>query len=127
MKLLKSGELSEREIQKMVIAWADLQPELKGRVIHIPNEGKRSIVGGFLAKKEGLRPGVSDLLIPIARGGYIGMWIELKSKSGKVSDVQRSFMADMETLGYMTTVCRSFDRAVHVISSYMRQKPTITK
>lgn len=57
-------KLSEAQIQRAVFAELRLReqeyPQLR-YVIHVPNEGKRSAIGGKLAKDGGLRPGVLDM------------------------------------------------------------------
>lgn len=116
--LLKSGELSEKAIQKTVIAWVQAQPKLRGKVIHIPNEGKRSSAYGKSLKDQGMRPGVSDLFVTMCRRGFGGAWIELKTLDGKVSEAQQQFLDEMKQENYFTVVCRSIDDAIKVISWY---------
>ena len=65
---MQNTELTE---QQAVMEWAEYQtgryPELK-LLYHIPNEGKRSVVNGANLKKAGLKKGVPDLCLPVARG-----------------------------------------------------------
>lgn len=116
--LLKSGELSEKVIHKTVIDWVMLNPLLKRVVIHIPNEGERKSYYGKLLQQYGMRAGVSDLFIGLARHGFHGAWIELKSKDGKLSKEQRAFIEDMRQQGYYADACYSIDEAINKIKWY---------
>ena len=64
-------------------------PELR-LLYHIPNEGKRSIRAGARLKAQGLKRGVPDNHLPVARGGYIGLYIELKRRDKRKSRVTHS-------------------------------------
>lgn len=120
-KLLVNGELSETEIQRQIIEWCNHIPELRNMVIHIPNEGKRTISMGRKLRQIGLRPGVADLFIPIPRHGYNGVWVEIKSKHGVLRENQREFLSDMEKQGYLTFISRSLEDFMQKINAYMKQ------
>ena len=118
LKLLKSGDIPEESIHKTVIEWVRLHDKIKGLVIHYPNEGRRTERFGRLLKDMGLRAGVSDLFIAMGNHGFFGAWIELKSKHGHVSVLQKQFLKDMDEQNYFTSVCWSIDEAIHTISWY---------
>lgn len=113
-----NGELAETSMQKLVMQWVRAQAHLSPYVIHIPNEGKRSLQSAAILKAMGMRSGVSDLFIALPRGCYHGAWIELKTSKGRISENQKEFFADMQTAGYYTAVCRSFDEAIDCIRDY---------
>jgi len=117
-KYLKSGELSEEAIHKAIMDWVRLKPTIKKLVMHFPNEGKRTPSFGRLMKEMGMRAGVSDLFISMARHGYHGAWIELKTKQGVVSPAQVEFLEDMRQQGYYTVICRSIEDGIKVIERY---------
>ncbi len=123
MKVLKSGNISEKSIHKTVIDWARSHPYLNKLVIHIPNEGKRTERYGKLLKDMGMRAGVADLLITIARHGFHGAWIELKSLDGVLSSHQKEFLDDMSKQGYFTAVCWSIEEAIKTIDWYCFKPP----
>lgn len=118
LKLLKSGNISEDSIHKTVIHRVKLHPLLSKVIIHIPNEGKRTGRYGNHLKALGMREGVFDLQVLMARRGYIGAWIELKSKDGRLSQAQRAFQKDMQEQNYFTAVCYSIEEAIEVIEWY---------
>ncbi len=118
LTLLKSGDISEECIQKTVMHRIKLHPLLSKVIIHIPNEGKRSPRYGKLLKDMGMRKGVFDLLITMGRHDYIGAWIELKSKHGKLTEEQMVFQNDMRAQNYFTAVCYSIEEAIQTIEWY---------
>ena len=71
--------------QRNIFEWAGLMrrahPELQ-LLYHVPNEGKRTWRTGARLKSEGLKPGVPDICLPVARGKYHGLYVELKLVAG---------------------------------------------
>jgi hypothetical protein len=114
--------MSERDEQVALIEWRDRfaphYPAL-GRLFAIPNGGKRDVVTAARLKAEGVTAGVPDLCLPVARLGYHGLWIEMKTDGGRVSKEQRRLLAQLEADGYMTGVCYSWPEAARVIARYL--------
>lgn len=114
---------TEDEEQAYIVSWARIHesryPELK-LLYHIPNEGKRSNREGARMKSLGLRRGVSDLCLPVARCGFHGLYIELKAQDGKATAEQNEFIRDMLGQGYYARVCFGADEAVTVIEDYLK-------
>lgn len=110
-------------------------PELKW-LHHIPNGGSRgddaksrAIRGGQM-KAQGVRTGVADVCLPVRRGGWSGLYIEMKKPSekpvkaaskGGVSDDQAEFGAFVQSQGFGWCVCYSWEEAAHIIEQYMEQ------
>ena len=86
-------------------------------VIHVANERTCSPQYGALLKRMGVTPGVSDLFIPRAIKGYHGAWIELKTKTGKLSISQMDFLAKMNAEGYFAHCCYGSVDAIGVIAN----------
>lgn len=70
-------------------------------------------------KSEGVLAGVSDIMLPVARNGFHGLYIELKAKGGKLSDAQRWWLSETTKQGYMATVCFGWEHAKNVITEYL--------
>lgn len=109
--------------QQTLVAWAKRHeeewPELR-MLYHIPNEGKRSRKNGARLKAEGLKSGVPDICLPVARGGHHGLYIELKRrKDSKVTKEQLEWIADLVAQGYVAAVCRGCDEAISLITRYL--------
>lgn len=109
---------SEDSIQIALMEWIALHPSISPYIIHIPNEGKRSISFGRKLKKMGMRSGVYDLFIAMPKHGYNGMWLELKSKKGKLTKNQIEFCKDMGKQNYFPYVVYSLDDAINIIKYY---------
>lgn len=113
----------ESNEQQALVAWAKRHeeewPELR-MLYHIPNEGKRSRKTGARMKAEGLKSGVPDICLPVARGGHHGLYIELKRrKDSKVTKEQLEWIADLVAQGYVAAVCRGCDEAISLITRYL--------
>lgn len=87
---------------------------------HIPNEGKRSRVTGARLVAEGLKRGVPDICLPVARGGCHGLYIELKrERSGRPTAEQTEWMDALMRQGYAVSLCHGWERAAGVIEEYL--------
>lgn len=89
----------------------------------VPNGGGRSKVEAAIMQGEGVTPGVSDLILLVARGGYNGLCIEMKTeaKSSKQSENQEAWQKLVEAQGYKYVVCRSLEQFRSVINEYLKQ------
>lgn len=91
------------------------------KIIHIPNEAKRSAAYGAKMKRLGLRKGFPDLFFPTARKGYHGLFIELKRDvSSKATKEQLDWIAYLNGQGYYATVCYGADAAIREIEKYFK-------
>lgn len=88
---------------------------------HVPNEGKRSMATGGRLRAEGLKKGVPDICLPVPRGIWHGMYIELKRQcGGKTSPEQREWIDALNAQGYRACVCRGWEAAAREIEKYLR-------
>ena len=67
------------------------------RHFHVPNEGKRSIWLHNRMKRMGLKSGCPDIIIEYPKGKIL--YIELKTKKGRLSDSQKLWAVQSESLG----------------------------
>jgi hypothetical protein len=109
---------SEDQIQSAIVKECRLRGGDLSLILHIPNEGKRSVIMGSLLKKLGLLPGVADLFLPVARTGWHGLWLELKSHGKKPTSVQAAFLDRMQSEGYATYWCDNVSDAMLTILRY---------
>lgn len=94
-------------------------PEL-ALMFHPANEGKRSASAAGKLKAEGLKRGVPDLWLPVARGGYHGLVIEMKRpKHEKPTADQEWWIKQLREQGYRATWCQGQDEAWKVIKDYL--------
>ena len=120
------GDLTESQEQQLLFEWAALSagrwPEL-ALMYHIPNGGSRSKSEAGRFRAEGVKAGVPDICLPVAREGYHGLYIELKRvKGGRVSTAQQGWIAALRDQGYYACVCKGWDDAAHVIKKYLENK-----
>ena len=114
----------ESDEQQALFSWTRLMegkhPELK-LLYAIPNGGLRNMPEAVRFTKEGVRRGVPDMCLPVARGKYHGLYIELKRiRGGKVSPEQEEWIERLNRQGYRAAVCRGFDEAKKTIEEYMK-------
>lgn len=110
----------EHRIQCACVNWFRLQyPTHASALFAVPNGGRRDRVSGAKLKAEGVLPGVSDLILLIARGGYHALLIEMKTEKGKQSPAQRDWQREMESRGYRYIVCHSFDEFMEEVNDYL--------
>ncbi len=111
--------------QSVVMRWSYLQfgrwPELK-LLYHIPNGGSRNRIEAAHLKEQGVKPGVPDLHLPVSRGGYHGLWIEMKYGKNKTTANQDDWIADLKKQGHSVHVCYSCEDAIAVITEYLNLK-----
>jgi hypothetical protein len=118
----KPARRSEHDEQCIVIARAEaLKPAVPalGRLYAIPNGGHRSKATAAKLKAEGVKAGVSDLFLSVARGGFHGLYVEMKAQGGRTSEEQRKWIDESRSEGYRAEVCVGADAAWQVICEYL--------
>jgi len=119
--------MTELQHQQMVIKWSQ-QPSIRHKypclklLFHVPNERKCSNVEGRLLKLAGVKSGVPDLVLPVARGSYHGLYIELKTPEGKPTDNQEWWLRELNKEGYCAVVCYGWEEAVKCLEWYLQLK-----
>lgn len=113
---------SEASEQVALFDWIDCciprEPRLE-LAFHVPNGGLRAKgVAGEL-KAMGVRPGVPDILLPVAARGYIGLAIELKVGSNTTSDVQARWLDLLGCYGWYAQPCWGWVNAAQRICWYL--------
>jgi hypothetical protein len=100
-------------------------PELRW-LYSVPNGGARSATTAALMRAEGVRRGVPDLVLPVARGGHFGLYVEMK-RPGRHSTTreQREWIAGLIEQGYRAVVCVGWDAAREEIVRYLDQPRTV--
>jgi hypothetical protein len=94
-------------------------------LIAIPNGGARNAATGAMLKREGVRPGVWDLFLPVPCGGQHGLWTEVKVPSkrhrarGGLTEKQEAFGKKMRELGYATSVVYTTQDGIGSIRWYL--------
>ena len=75
--------------------------------------------------RSGYVSGFPDLQITEARGGYHGLFIELKfDKQCYPSQVQKDWLKDLEERGYKAVCCKGYTETIETINKYLQQDET---
>ena len=113
---------SEHDEQVALFHWAAFHigryPEL-ALLFAVPNGGKRDPATAVRLQREGVKPGVPDLCLPVARQGWHGLFIELKWGKNKTTDKQNEWLERLAEQGYLAVVCYGWNEAVDVIKDYL--------
>jgi len=120
-----SWQPSEEEEQAAVMEWTVLMekqfPELR-LLFHIANGGERHPAVAAKLKKTGVKKGVPDLFLPVARGGFHGLWVEMKRrKGGTLKPEQKQWIADLEGEMYRCVVAHGCEEACDAIYKYLTE------
>ena len=117
----KRNAQPEAAEQAKVIAWArdneKTYPFLW--MLHSSLNGvKLSKIQAGKAKASGMLSGVPDLFLPVPRGSFFGLYIEMKSAKGRVSVEQSRYLKCAAENGYAVSVCYSANEAIKRIEDY---------
>ena len=104
---------------QIITAMSREYPDLE--LMHaIPNGGHRTKSSASKIRAEGAKPGIPDLFLPVARGKYHGLYVELKRTKGwSVSADQKKMIPRLRLQGYRVEICPGADYALRVICDYM--------
>lgn len=126
-QLARAG--TEHAHQVALFCWAGNErvtyPELEW-LYAVPNGGLRNPAIAAQMKAEGLRSGVPDLFLPVAKHGFYGLYIELKLfkylnyANGGRSDEQVKWHNALTSFGYAVITCYGWEHARDTLISYLR-------
>ena len=123
MKNHSMKKMSEATEQAAIIEWAaynqGIYPELK-LLHHIPNGGRRDARTGAMMKRQGVKAGVPDLHLPVSRGKYHSLYIEMKTDKGRPTETQKEWLDALNAEGNMAVICHSAEEAIAVIKLYLK-------
>jgi hypothetical protein len=124
--------MSEHAEQTTIIHWARrweaLYPELRllfaipnGAALtwHADRRGRRYSPQAAKLKAEGLRRGIPDLFLPVARQGFHGMFVELKVGRNKPTQAQAQVVDALAEQGYYAAVCWGAEEAIRELKAYL--------
>lgn len=117
MKKRKGSE--EHDHQAAFFKWLGNYPNIRDSAFAVPNGGSRHPAEAVKLRAEGVTSGIPDVMIGIPSNGYPGLFIEFKSKVGRVSYNQKAKLKRFAHNGYACHVCRSVDEGVRVTTEYL--------
>lgn len=95
--------------------------ELYDAIYHVPNGGHRHKKTAAELKRQGVKAGVSDLPVRQARGGWHGLYLELKATPphhAALSGSQHGWLEGSEYEGYCAALARGLEEAKAVLREY---------
>jgi len=106
--------------QSALFRWAKYSiPEYEPLLFHIPNGGSRNIIEAANLKKQGVKGGVPDIFLAVARGEFHGLFIELKSEVGRASKSQIKMIDSLKAQGYCASIIYGWEDASELIKDYL--------
>lgn len=121
---------TEHGHQLALFSWAnntiaqEKYPELNG-MFAIPNGGLRNKITANRLKAEGVKSGVPDIFLPVARHGCHGLFIEMKrpklegKAKGSTQNNQKRWIDILRSNGYGVAICYGFTEARQVLEKYL--------
>lgn len=108
----------ESDIQISCVKWFSLQYP-RYAIFSVPNGGGRNRKEMYFLKKEGLTPGVADLVICADNGRVL--FVEMKTSKGKQSPNQKEFESKVSELGFKYIICRSTDDFIEKVKLWVNE------
>jgi hypothetical protein len=87
----------------------------------VPNGGSRHPLEAARLKREGVTPGVADLMLLVQNATYGALFIEMKQGKGKQTEAQKTFEIYCQRRGYLYKVCRTFDEFYCAVEVYLHE------
>ena len=118
----------EDDHQRALFKWASFKPELE-TMYHVPNGGQRRQKEAARLSGLGVKPGVPDVCLPLARCGYHSLYIEMKAPivKGKpkprVTSTQIAYLKQLKEQGHAAVVCYGWLAAKRIIELYLMDHP----
>ena len=114
---------SEAQEQEALFEWASWR-ESKYPILNlmyaIPNGEKRDIVTGAKLKRQGVKAGMPDVHLPVARHGYSSLYIEMKKRGGTLTEDQKKKIPQLQFAGNKCEVCYGCEEAIKVLEEYLK-------
>ncbi len=88
-------------------------PEIAALIYHVPNENKTAQRTDI-----GIKAGMPDYCLPVPRGGFGALYIEMKKPKGVLSGDQVKKIDELIMAGNKVTICYSWKDAVDECVEY---------
>lgn len=114
---------TEHQEQCVVIKWACYRemafPELK--LLHSSTNGvhANSVQAVMKLKREGMKNGIPDLHLPVPKGEYVSLYIEMKVRNNKPTTDQLTWIEQLRLWGNRVEVCYGASEAIAVLIDYL--------
>ena len=115
--------MSEHDEQVAFIDWCSYAAKCKfpelDMIYAIPNGGLRNVKVAMKLKLEGVKAGIPDLHLPVAKGEYHSLYIEMKFGKNTLTADQKDRKAKLEAEGNAVVVCYTCEEAINIVCEYL--------
>ena len=116
--------MSETSLQSNVVKYIKLQypnvrycASLGGQYQRYPSQRNKAKATGYVR-------GFPDLVIYEAKGGFFGLFLEIKTLKGYPTTEQKQWIVDLTERGYMAKCIKGIDAIIKQIDEYLTFAPT---
>ena len=74
----------------------------------------------------GVKAGIPDLSLPVPKGIYNGLYIEMKYDKGTIEKSQKEMLKALADAGHYCAVCYGAEEAIKILTEYINLKPIDT-
>ncbi len=94
-------------------------PSVEPLIYHVANGGRRNKAEAAKFKRMGVKAGVPDYCLALPKGGYHGLYLEVKTERGVATKEQRAFIEAARAQGYAAAVCYGARELWYVFEEYV--------
>lgn len=110
----------EEDLQIACVKWFSLQYRKYAMLLHhSPNGGTRRITEAKRFKAMGTKAGFPDLQLCLPNKEYHGLFIELKSRTGRQEPSQKAMQEALEGAGYRYVIVNSINSFIECVNNYL--------
>lgn len=110
----------EDTIQKQCVKWFNFQYNKFKPYLYCNYNNPKNMEHGVYLKSMGLKAGIPDMFLAIPMNGFSGMYIEMKTKTGRLTKEQKQYSIILQEIGYKWVLCRSQQEFKKEIDEYMK-------
>ena len=115
-------KMSEYDEQVIIFQWARMS-EARYPELWLLNASLMGVNLGFKqaskAKKSGVKRGFPDISLPVPRGTFHGLYIELKYGKNTATKEQIEWLQRLRDQGYRCGICKGSMEAIDLIKKYL--------
>ena len=125
-KVHKKRNYLESEQQQLFFKMLSLKySTIRPYVFSIPNGSRRTALQGRRLVLEGLTSGLPDVQLCQAVGKWHGLFLEFKTKNGRLTKNQSDYYHRLIAAGYLVYIVRSATEALKKVEDYLKDKVSI--
>lgn len=120
----KKGKKHDKPEERMQIEFFNQVPIFFPRLplkllLAVPNGGSRNIIEAKNLKAQGVKSGISEVLLLIPKKGFSCLCLEFKTQTGRQSDEQTEFQNQADKVGNKYVVVQSVKEAIDTLKWYL--------